>query len=227
MPHPLQPHIPVADAIAAVFAPHVEVVIHDLATGTVHHIANPISRRSPGDESLTELESAADPDASVIGPYAKTNWDGRRLKSITAVLRDGRGRAIGLLCLNVDVSLFETLQAVARDFLRFAEVADKPSVLFRNDWREDVNDIVGRLAAERGARLSALAPDDRMALVAALDARGLFDVRNATPYIAQLLDLSRATLYKTLKDVRDRRNVAGAAASLPSPARRGRARRRS
>jgi predicted transcriptional regulator YheO len=200
----LQAYVPVADAIALVLRPHVEVVVHDLASGAVRHIANPISRRQAGESSLTELEDVASLDQPVIGPYAKTNWDGRRLKSVSAVLNDAAGRPIGLFCINVDVSLFEALQAISRDFLRFAETSAKPSVLFQNDWREEANDIIGQFLADRGASLGALGAQDRLALVGMLDARGLFDLRNAAAYVARLLGLSRATLYKALKEARGR-----------------------
>jgi predicted transcriptional regulator YheO len=199
----LAPFIPVADAIAVVLRPHAEVVIHDLGTGTIRHIANRLSPRDPGDDSLADVGDIESLDDAVIGPYAKTNWDGRRLKSVTAVLRDARNRAVGLLCINVDVSMFESLHALTRDFLRFGDTEAKPSALFRNDWREEVNDIVGQFLTDRGTTLAVMGIDEREALVQLLEARGLFDVRNAPSYIAPLLGLSRATLYKTLKAVRD------------------------
>jgi predicted transcriptional regulator YheO len=106
------------------------------------------------------------------------------------------------MCINVDVTMFETLQAISRDFLRFSDGAAKPSVLFQNDWREEANEIVGQFLTDRGTTLSSMAIEERMALIEALDARGLFDVRNAVPHIARVTKLSRATLYKTLKAVR-------------------------
>jgi|HubBroStandDraft_5_1064220.scaffolds.fasta_scaffold21206_2 predicted transcriptional regulator YheO len=202
MSRPLDAFIPIADAIALVLKPHAEVVIHDLSTSTVYHIASGFSRRHPGDDSLTELQEIESLDQRVIGPYPKTNWDGRPLKSISAVVSDASGRPAGLFCINVDISLFHMLQTVSRDFLRFADRTAKPSVLFQNDWREEVNDIIGQFVTDRGASLAALSLDDRTALVAALDARNLFDVRNAASYIAQIVGVSRATLYKTLKVVR-------------------------
>jgi predicted transcriptional regulator YheO len=195
--------VPVADAIAAVLRPHAEVVVHDLGTGTIRHITNRLSPRHPGDDSLAELDDIESLDKAVIGPYAKTNWDGRRLKSVTAVLRDGRHRAVGLLCINIDVSMFETLQALTKDFLRFGDTEARPAALFRNDWREEVNDLVGQFLTDRGTTLAAMGIDEREALVRQLEARGLFSVRNAAAYIAPLLGLSRATLYKTLKSVRE------------------------
>ncbi|HBS6487933.1 TPA: PAS domain-containing protein, partial [Klebsiella pneumoniae] len=38
----------VADGIAALFFPSVEVVIHDVEAGTVAYIANNLSKRKPG-----------------------------------------------------------------------------------------------------------------------------------------------------------------------------------
>lgn len=199
----LASYVPVADAIAAVFKPHAEVVIHDLGSGTIRHIANRMSPRKTGDDSLAELDDLGSLDDAVIGPYPKTNADGRSLKSITAVLRDGRRKPIGLLCINVDVSMFEAMQAMSKEFLRFAESAPRPAALFRNDWREDVNDIVGQFLSDRGATLAGMGIVDREALIMLLEERGLFAVRHAATYITQLLGLSRATLYKTLKAVRE------------------------
>lgn len=199
----LSTFVPVADAIAALLRPHAEVVIHDLATGTIRHIANRLSRREPGDASLTDADDVMSLDTPVIGPYAKTNGDGRPLKSVTAVVRDGRRKPVGLLCINLDVSMFETLRSISKDFLRFADTSERPAALFRGDWREEINDVVGQFLVDRGTTLAAMSLADREAVVAALESRGLFDVRNAVAYITQLLGLSRATLYKTLKVVRE------------------------
>ena len=45
---------PMADGIAALFFPFAEVVVHDLATQTVVHIANNLSRRELGDASALD-----------------------------------------------------------------------------------------------------------------------------------------------------------------------------
>ena len=90
----LKPYVPVCQAIATLLQPHAEVVLHDLATGNIAYIANAFSKRRPGDSSMTDLDVAISIDSSVIGPYRKTNWDRRQLRSVTAVLRD-RQRALG------------------------------------------------------------------------------------------------------------------------------------
>ncbi len=101
----LQAYISIADALARLFAPHVEVVLHDLVNDRIHHIANCFSKRKVGDASLTDTQDV-DLSASVIGPYAKTNWDGRRLKAISTVLKDANGSPVGLICINHDIEAF-------------------------------------------------------------------------------------------------------------------------
>jgi Uncharacterized protein conserved in bacteria len=200
--------VPVAEAIALVFRPHAEVVIHDLRSDRIVHIANPFSRRTAGDPSLTETDGVEALGLPVIGPYAKRNFDGRPLKSISALVPDADGRPVGLLCINVDVSMFEAVAAAARGFLDFGEA--RPAALLDGDWREEASAIVGDFLWERGLKLEALSAPARAELVARLDRRGLFEMRNAALHLSRLLGVSRATLYATLKAVRD-----GAASAEP------------
>lgn len=198
----LFPFVAIADAVALLLRPHAEVVIHDLQRGELAHIAGKFSRREAGDSSLGDLENIGALDEFIIGPYSKMNWDGRRIKSITAIISDDAGAPIGLLCINLDVSIFDALQAICRDFLTSQVTDERPVALFRDDWREDVNEIIGRFLTNIGATAAKLDRPQRVELINLLDARGLFEVRNAVPYIASLLRLSRATLYKSLSAAR-------------------------
>ena len=56
---------------------------------------------------------------------------------------------------------------------------------------------------------TALHRDDRLALVADLDARGVFDTRNAAAHVAAVLDVSRATVYALRKESHDLREREG------------------
>src|SRR5512138_1372930 len=107
MTDPFAQHRPLAQAIAALLHPHAEVVIHDLRTDRVVEIWNAFSRRQAGDESLLGDDIELHLDRDIFGPYDKANADGARLKSITAALRDQKGKRIGLLCINLDVALFD------------------------------------------------------------------------------------------------------------------------
>ena len=198
----LRPYLPVCQAIASLLHPHAEVILHDLATGKIVHIVNAFSKRHPGDSSMTDLDVAMSLDAAVIGPYRKTNWDRRQLRSVTAVLRDANDRPVGLLCVNLDISAFEGAVDFIRSLIQFSPPSEPPSALFKSDWKEAVNATVDDYLRQRGLSEMQLARDDLAIVIGRLDEQGIFSIRNATPYVAEVLRLSRATLYKHLKELK-------------------------
>jgi predicted transcriptional regulator YheO len=194
----LRCHSATAAAISALLHPHAEVVIHDLATGRVAGIWNAFSGRRPGDGSL--VEDVLDDAGATFGPYEKTGTDGRRLKSVTAVLRDDAGRAAGLLCINMDVSQFDLAAKALAAFAGTA--APRPASLFAGGWREEINTALHAFLRERGLALAGLRKGERVELVAALDRSGLFQTRKAVDHLASLMGASRASIYNYLAEAR-------------------------
>ncbi|MFS8112545.1 PAS domain-containing protein [Rhizobium jaguaris] len=195
----------VAEAIAMLLKPHVEVVIHDLKTSKIAYIANNISRRQVGDSSLTDLKDIGSLDTDVIGPYRKTNFDGRQLKSVTSVLRERNGSPYGLLCINFDIEPMELARDALNMLTAFQGSGKQPSALFQTDWQETVNAAIAGFLGERGLAASALAKEDHAGLVEALEQEGYFAIRNLVPYLARLLGISRATVYKHLREARQKK----------------------
>lgn len=196
----LRQHAATAAAISTLLYPHAEVVLHDLETGLIAGIWNAFSGRKPGGESLVGNEIEDIGQGGVYGPYEKTGEDGRRLKSVTAVLKDDFGQALGLLCINMDVSHFDAAARLLAAFTGAA--APRPPSLFAGDWREEINMALHDWLRSRGLALTALKKGDRVALVALLDQRGLFQTRNAVDHLASLIGTSRASIYNYLADAR-------------------------
>lgn len=201
----LKPYVPICEAIAKLFSPNVEVVLHDLVSGTIAYMANAFSKRRIGDESLTEIQALENLDLDVIGPYPKVNFNGRKLKSITTVLRNPGAAPMGLLCINYDTqtaaSLIDALQKMVA--IPKAEDDSLPPDLFKGDWREHANMVIDRFLKDRQVALSGLSGPDKQALVTRLDNEGIFTIRNVVPYLCDVLGVSRATLYKWLKAGRE------------------------
>jgi predicted transcriptional regulator YheO len=196
-PSPFQPYFAVADAITALFQPFVEAVVHDMRTDQVVYVANPLSPRSVGDPSeMSEVGFTA--ETHVIGPYEKINWDGRRLKSISVVLRDNAGVPAGLLCINADVTEFETVQRMLHGFLRVPEPQAQAPVRFHDDWHAKLNQFVADWTGQRNTRLERLTREQRQELIQTLHETGAFQAPRAAAYVAQLLGISRATVYSQL-----------------------------
>lgn len=189
----------VAQAINILLHPYGEIVIHDLKTRQVAAIYNNFSKRKVGDESLIEdLENYEElPD--VFPVYSKMNWDGRKMKSSTATLRDKKGKPIGLLCINLDISKWDEVHHFLGEWLGSAGNQNQPEVLFKDDWKEKINAYVSEFLKREEVSLKALSKEKKRELIKALHREGAFKAKNAASYVADVLDLSRATIYNYLR----------------------------
>ncbi len=193
----LASYAPVCDAIALLFRPYAEVVLHDLSTETVVYLSNPFSKRELGEPSLLN-EIDFKPSDIIIGPYEKVNWDGRRIKSVSAVLR-AHERAIGILCINVDVSHFHAVMQTLNALVSVPQAPEKPASLFKEDWHERINEYIQSWTRERGLSVTEMSRTQKQQLVTDLAGDGAFGGRNAAAYISRILGLGRATVYNYLK----------------------------
>ncbi|PZG17387.1 hypothetical protein C1J01_18215 [Nonomuraea aridisoli] len=192
---------PVCGAVAALLAPHAEVILHDARRDRVLRVWNPLSRRATGDPSLLgELERLDPTGDGVYGPYEKLLPDGRRLSSVSAVLCDPDGRPSAVLCVNLDRTPLDQAATLLAAFA--APTAPRPEPLFEQDWTERVHQIVGTYVRAHGRPAERLTRDDRLAVLAELDEAGIFAVRRAVPVVASALRISRSTLYALLSDLR-------------------------
>ncbi|WP_254712241.1 transcriptional regulator [Streptomyces sp. TRM64462] len=192
---------PVCRAVASLLGPYAEVVLHAPETDRVLAVWNPMSSRRPGDPSLLgELDALEPAGRDVFGPYEKVLADGRRLSSVSAVLRDADGAASAVLCVNLDRTPLERAAAVLSAF--GAPAVARPEPLFEEDWSERVQHIVGGYVRECGRPVERLTRADRLTVLARLEEAGIFAVRRATPVVAAALRVSRSTLYGLLAELR-------------------------
>ena len=186
----------VAEAISTLFHPHVEVALHDLASGRIVALWNPISGRRPGDESLIEPDCQGHgPNVSVIGPYEQVDVRGHRTTSVSVPVDEGRM----LLCINFDRSALDGAIGVLMS-LAAAQV-ERPAELFARDWRVRINEAIADWCASRNLVARDLDKAARGELVKHLDHEGLFETRNAAEHVATALGVSRATVYNLRKEL--------------------------
>ncbi|MBC9251989.1 hypothetical protein A9179_17090 [Pseudomonas alcaligenes] len=191
-----------ADAIATLFFPHAEVVLHDLRTQKIDHIANNISKRAVGDDAALEDLLENTPNERNIGPYEKLNWDGQKIRSVSTVLRDAQGTPVAVLCLNLNITLFETAKQALDLFLSANQLIPQPDALFRDDWQERINTFLHAWLRQRQIGLNRLTREHKRELVEALHAEGAFKGKSAANYVANVLNMGRATVYKHLKEIK-------------------------
>ncbi|MGW6576337.1 helix-turn-helix transcriptional regulator [Streptomyces sp. NPDC054945] len=192
---------PVCQAVALLLGPYAEVVLHDPETDRVLQIWNPMTTRRAGDPSLLgELDALAPSAQDVYGPYPKMLVDGRRLSSVSAVLRDAQDRPSAVLCINLDRTPLEQAAAVLSAF--GAPVVERPEPLFEEDWSERIQHVIGSYVRETGRPVERMTRQDRLAVLGRLDEARVFAVRRAAPVVAGALRVSRSTVYGLLAELR-------------------------
>lgn len=192
--------LPLCEGIATWLHPHVEVVLHDIESDRIVGIWNGFSRRRRGSASLIAREIRLSKASSIYGPYEKANVDGRRLKSISCVVRTGQGGRSGLLCLNLDVSSFDALRGFLDAFTTMGR--EMPDALIKRDWREQIHQSLGDFLRKKGVGVTGLNTTQRTEFIRLLDSSRLFATRHAARHVGELLGISRASVYNCLARAR-------------------------
>lgn len=201
MMHPeLKKYFSFVQGIADLFHPFVEGAIHDLKSGTLIALYNNLSQRKVGEATpLQELKVNTAQFPDYFPPYYKSNWDGRKLKCISITVRDHKNVPVGLICFNLDTSLFQDVEDKFSMLLRLPQEAENPVELFGENWQEQVQLQIDRYLKEQGAVLHRLTKDQKKDLVKYLYGKGVFNYKNAASFIAEQLNVSRASIYNYMK----------------------------
>lgn len=199
----MQQYVPIAEGIATLLSPYAEVIIHDLKSQEIQHISNSFSKRDKGFPSYLEGVELK-PLQDVIGPYEKINWDSRRLKSISVVLKNSAGDPVGLMCINLDISVADELNRMLSAFISPENIVPQTENLFKNDWHEKVNLYIHSWAKDNKKRVQNLTLADKRTLVKCLYKQGAFNNPKSHDYVGGVLALSRATIFKYLKQIKEK-----------------------
>ena len=198
----LKKHLTFVQGIVDLFHPFVEGVIHDLNSGTVAAICNNISRRKVGDPTpLHELNIKSNEFPDYFPPYFKTNWNGRKLKCISLTIRDAKRVPIGLLCFNLDVSLFQDIESQFSVLIQLKEEAVSPMDQFGKNWQEQIHFQINEYLKEHAQVLHQLDKNQKKNLIEHLYKKGFFNYKNAGTFIADALGISKASLYNYMKEL--------------------------
>jgi predicted transcriptional regulator YheO len=191
----------IAQGLAQTFAPFCEVVVHDLRTPDqgVLAIHNNLSGRTPGDP-VTEIGRARIADdgyPQIVANYANQFADGRPAKSTSIGIRDAQGRYVAALCLNVDLTLFRSMQNALEQFA--ATDASPVQETLDPANAAAIRRRIDQYAASLASSPQSLKADERRALMRELKEGGFLDVRRAMEIAASHLGISRATAYSDIK----------------------------
>ena len=193
----------IVEALGKMFAPFCEVVLHDLSRSDASIVAIecPLSGRKVGEPvtemGLARIRDPAFPD--VVQNYPNSFPDGRPVKSTSIGLRNSEGKFVAALCLNLDVSMFSSMQKVLEQFTASGQDFAPVRETLRGRSLDDVRHAIEHFAAQRNAQPRGLRLAQRRELIQELETSGLLQLRGAASIAADVLGISRTSIYNALK----------------------------
>lgn len=189
----------IVEALGRMFAPCCEVVLHDLTQPdhAIIAIEGNLSGREVGDP-VTELGLARimDPEfPEVIQNYPNRLPDGRPAKSTSIGIKNRKGQFVAAICLNLDVSLFASLQQSLSKLIAVNEEVAPLRESLRARSADEIRAAIEQFAVQRNQTARGLASHEKRTLVKELKARGFLQLKNSVPLIAAALGISRASVY--------------------------------
>jgi len=182
-----------------------EVVIHDFADleHSIIHIEGNVTHRAKGGSAtdlLLEKVRNGETDEDLYA-YATSLPGGRQMKSSTIFLRNANAQAIGALCVNLDVTDFVAFRNSLNVLVSTRDNGtERPNETLSDNIFETVHNAVAEILYDSGRSLHAVTREEKIELVRQLESRGMFQVKKAVQIVADMLGLSRATVYNYLRE---------------------------
>ena len=211
----IESYLPMVDFIANVYGKHCEVILHDLRKLENSIVAirnNHITGRNIND-TITDFAL----DLIYKEKYKKDNFicnytgktdDGRKnIRASTYFIRDDEDNLIGLLCVNVDVTVLINSRKIIDDFIMDDFILDgkKVEIKEQENFSLSINDHVSSLIIQTLAEIETeplrMTMEEKKQVVKTLESKGIFMLKGVVNEVAKSLKVSEQTVYRYLKEL--------------------------
>ena len=190
--------------IAKIIGENCEIVVHDLGDPekSIVAIANgQLTGRKVGDSlDVLGLQLLRQPPAGDLINYQTKTKSGKVLRSSSVFLKDESGHVFGAFCVNYDISGLIKLHEWLHDTVTPGET--NISEGFENTVDEVLEILFHDAVRSTDKPISELTRDDKIAIISYLEAKGAFLIRYSVDRVADLLNLSKFTIYNYLDEVK-------------------------
>jgi predicted transcriptional regulator YheO len=198
-----------ADGLGQTLGRFCEIVVHDFDSpeSSIIAIANgSLTGREVGDtlDALGFQLLKNNPPTDLLNYRAKTK-DGKELRSSSIFLRDEKGHIFGALCINVDVSGLLKAQEWLQEALGAA--SNTIDERFEHSVDEVLETLIQNAISSIGKNTSDMTREDKVAIVAYLENKGAFLIRYSVERVAELLGMTKYTIYNYLDEIRKKQEV--------------------
>jgi predicted transcriptional regulator YheO len=205
----------VIPCLRQMLGPRYEVILHDLShvERSIVMLEGDVTHRKVGGPAtnylLKLLREGGDGAGNSVN-YRTVLPDGRVLRSSTIFIRDEAGKIVGSLCLNQDLTDYIVARNVLEESTCFgAPEAEPPKETFAQDISEVMESVVDTEVSLIQKPVAYMQKEDKLGIVARLEQKGIFAIKNAVEYVADCLGVSNFTVYNYLKEVRGKGKGSG------------------
>ena len=199
----------IVKALAAQYGDSCEIVLHDLTGGDTEHTIIAIEnghitgRRigdGPSKIALEAFQDAKETHSDKLAYLTKTR-DGKILKSSTVFIRNEKGKPIGILGINSDITLTVALENTIHSFNSSLQDTRDPEPISTN-----VADLLDSLIEQSirmvGKPASLMDKSEKIRAIRYLNDSGAFLITKSGPKVCQVFGISKYTLYSYLDEAR-------------------------
>ena len=203
----LEHYIKAGEIIAEMFAPNLEVIIHDLQSPEHSIIAifnNHITGRKIGDgTSDIGYKKLTDELPDKIVNYNNQSPSGAELKSSSLTIRNRDDEIIGSMGFNFDLSSFVNIKEFFEIFTKTIVLDDLPDreQFFIWSVKDEIQQALNKYITSYDLHSKALNRKDKLNVVAYMKKEGHINKKGAISILSELLAVTRPTLYKYIKEV--------------------------
>lgn len=197
-------------SLQAMLGPRHEVILHDLShvESSIVMLEGDVTHRKiggPATDYLLKLLREGGDGAENSVNYKTVLPNGRLLRSSTIFIRDEEGRIIGSLCFNQDLTDYIVARNLIEENTLFGQTeVEPPKETFAQDIGEVMESVVDTEITLFQKPVVYMQKEDKLCIVAKLEQKGVFAIKNAVEYVAECLGVSNFTVYNYLKEVRSK-----------------------
>ncbi|MFW2366590.1 MAG: helix-turn-helix transcriptional regulator [Desulforhopalus sp.] len=198
-----------ADAIVALFGKNCEACVHDLSSlqHSLIYIRGNVTHRkagAPATDLLVKMLKQNSNTPESLYNYKTTAADGRSLKSTTTFINDSAGKPFAAFCINFDTTDFYNASQTLMPFLNLQGNNSQPDIeTFAHSIGETVEAMFTHGVEEVGKHPTTMNVEEKTQLISYLEDNGTFQLKGSVDQVAQMMGVTKFTVYNYLKKIRN------------------------